>query len=110
MPYDALSDETLAQRIDSRDADALSTLYDRYACQAHAVALLVTHEPNAAAAVVEELFWQFWQRGAPPFPGIPFRNALMLRARRLAERMAQPQPAGPDSFAERIPIRRPVRS
>ena len=110
MPYDALSDETLAQRIGGRDADALSALYDRYARQAHAVALLVTHEPNAAAAVVEELFWQLWQQGAPPFSGATFRNALMLSARRLAERMTQPQPAGSDRFAERIPIRRPVRS
>lgn len=95
MVYDALTDEALIERVDGRDAAALSALYDRYARQAHAVALLVTHEPNAAAAVVEELFWQIWQRGAPPFPGATFRNALMLSARRLAERMAQPQMATP---------------
>ncbi len=85
MQYEALSDESLAQLIDGRDEGAFSALYDRYARQAYAVALLVTRDASAAAAVVEKLFWELWQHGAPPFPGATFRNALMLSARRLAE-------------------------
>lgn len=91
MGYDRLTDETLVDLIDRRDADALAALYDRYARQAYAVAQIVTHEPDAAAAVVEELFWTFWQRGTAPSPGSSVRNSLMLSARRLAERAAQSQ-------------------
>jgi DNA-directed RNA polymerase specialized sigma24 family protein len=92
MPYDSLSDEALAQMIGRRDAAALEALYDRYARQAYAVAQIVAREPDAAAAVVEELFWTLWQRGATPSPGSGVRNSLMLSARRLAERVARPQP------------------
>jgi DNA-directed RNA polymerase specialized sigma24 family protein len=91
MPYDAVSDEGLVQMISRRDAAALSALYDRYAHQAHAVALLVTREPAVAVAVVEELFLHVWRRAAPPSCGSSVRNALMLSARRLAESMRQPQ-------------------
>ncbi len=85
MPYESLSDAALAERIARRDAAALSALYDRYARQAYAVALLVTHQSNAAAAVVEALFWDLWQQGQPPIPGASMRNSLMLSARHLAE-------------------------
>ena len=91
MSYDALSDETLVQLIGRRDAAALSALYDRYAQQAHAVALIITQEPAAATAVVEALFWEVWRRGAAPSPGSSVRNSLMLSARRLAQRNLQPQ-------------------
>lgn len=87
MPYERLSDDTLSQLIAGRDRNALAALYDRYAPQTHAVALLVTREPAAAALVVEELFWQFWQRGAPPIQGCGLRNSLMLSARRAAEQL-----------------------
>lgn len=85
MPFDTLPDEALAAYIARRNAAALSALYDRYARRAYAVALLVTHDPDRAAAVVEELFWRVWQQGQPPTPGHSLRNSLMLSARRLAE-------------------------
>jgi DNA-directed RNA polymerase specialized sigma24 family protein len=91
MGYDRLTDETLLDLIGRRDAAALSALYDRYARQAYAVAHLVTREPDAAAAVVEELFWKLWQQSAAPTPGASARNSLMLSARRLAERRMQSQ-------------------
>mgnify|MGYP003618278077 CR=1 FL=1 len=84
MPYDSLSDEALVEHIARRETAALSALYDRYARHAHAVALLVTHDSDQAAAVVEELFWRVWQQGRPPTPGTTLRNSLMLSARRLA--------------------------
>lgn len=89
MPYDCLSDEALAQLIAGRDRAALSALYDRYARQAHAVAFLITHEAAAASAVVEEVYWEFWRRGAAPAAGSSVRNSLMLSARKLAERFPQ---------------------
>lgn len=93
MPYESLPDEALAERIARRDAAALAALYDRYAYQAHAVALLVTHDPNQAATVVEELFWRVWQQGRPPILGASLRNSLMLSARRLAEALPIVTPA-----------------
>ena len=90
MPYDGLSDDNLMALIRRRERAAWSALYDRYAQQAHAVALLVTREPAAAAAVIEELFWEVWRCGATPQPGATVRNGLMLSARRLAERARMP--------------------
>lgn len=90
MLYERLSDDTLLQLIAGRDPNALSALYDRYAPQTHAVALLITHEPATAAVVIEELFWQVWRCGATPQPGATVRNGLMLSARRLAEHARLP--------------------
>lgn len=86
MPYERLSDDNLAQLIRQRDRAAWSTLYDRYARQAYAVALLVTRESATAAAVIEELFWELWRSGTTSPPGASVRNGLMLSARRLAEK------------------------
>lgn len=88
MLFDTLSDEALAAQIARRDPAALTALYDRYARRAYAVALLVTHDPDRAALIVEELFWRVWQQGHPPTPGRGLRNSLMLSARRLAEESA----------------------
>lgn len=85
-----LTDDDLARLISCRDEAALSTLYDRYARQAYAVALLVTNDPGVAWTVVEALFWEFWRRGATPVAGSSVRNGLMLSARRLAERTRLP--------------------
>jgi DNA-directed RNA polymerase specialized sigma24 family protein len=111
MAYDALSDETLIQRVGRRDAAALSTLYDRYARQAHAVALLITREPAAATAVVEELFWRVWRQGQPPSSGATVRNSLMLSARRLAESAPSPRPSpAPPAQSTRLsPIEPSIR-
>ncbi len=84
MAYNLLNDDALVQLICCRDAAALSALYDRYARQAHAVALLVTREPAAAEAIVEDLVVDVW-RGVASSPGTSVRNSLMLSARRLAE-------------------------
>ena len=87
MPYDRLPDDKLTDLIRQRDRAAWSVLYDRYARQAHAVALLVTCEPATAAAVIEELFWEVWRCGMSWQPGASVRNSLMLGARRIAERI-----------------------
>lgn len=92
MRYDCLSDETLVQMIGRRDSAAFSALYDRYARQTLAVAMIVTHDRTAAEAAVEEVFYTLWQRrGAAATTGTSVRNSLMLSARRLAERSPQPQ-------------------
>ena len=87
MAYDGLSDEGLVQSIGRRDAAALATLYDRYAPRVHAVAMLVTHEADAAAAVVEAVFWECWCGTATPAAGHSIGHSLTLAARRAAERL-----------------------
>ena len=91
MAYDRLSDERLLQSIHRRDAAALAALYDRYAPQVHAVAMLVTREADAAAAVVEAVFWECWRGGAPADVHSIGRS-LTLAARRAAERLQSAAP------------------
>lgn len=88
MGYDRLSDERLVQSIGRRDAAALAALYDRYAPRVHAVALLITREADAAATVVEAVFWECWRGGGPAANGRSVGHSLTLAARRMAERMA----------------------
>lgn len=98
MHYDRFSDETLVQLIGRRDSDALSALYDRYAAQTLAVAMIITRERRAAEAIVEQVFHDFWQRqGQPAIDGTSVRNSLMLSTRRVAGALSQPT-----SPAERV--------
>lgn len=60
---DHVTDEALAARVVARDADALGTLYDRYAPAIYAMA---AHALGAAEAeeVVQEAFLRLWQRAS----------------------------------------------
>lgn len=103
MRYDGLSDETLVEMIGRRDSGAFSTLYDRYAPQTLAVAMIVTHDRRAAETAVEQVFYDLWRRrGVPLIVGTSVRNSLMLSTRRLAERLPQPQPQVYDPFAPEV--------
>ncbi len=93
MAYDRLSDEKLVQALGRRDAAALAALYDRYAPRVHAVAMLITHEADMAAAVVEAVFWECW-RGRALMDGRSVSHSLTLAARRMAERMGAGPQAG----------------
>ena len=48
--------------------------------------MLVTHEADVAAAVVEAVFWECWRGGAPT-DGHSVSHSLTLAARRAAERL-----------------------
>jgi RNA polymerase sigma-70 factor, ECF subfamily len=59
-----LSDEQLLQLIARRDADAFETLYDRHAQIVHSLILRIIGEPRAAEDLVQECFWQVWQKAS----------------------------------------------
>lgn len=56
------SDEILAARIAQGDANALEILYDRHAPMILGIALKITGNQTLAEEVLQETFWQVWQR------------------------------------------------
>ncbi len=91
MRYNQLSDEKLVDLIARRDAVAFDVLYERYARQALAVALLAGLDRAAAEAIVEQFFWDVWRCTATLTRlGASVRNSLMLGVRQLAQGLPQP--------------------
>ena len=57
-------DHALLRRMAAGDEAALAALYDRWSTLVHSVAAHVLSDPDDAAEVVEETFWQAWRRAA----------------------------------------------
>jgi RNA polymerase sigma-70 factor (ECF subfamily) len=57
---DATPDGEIAAGLEARDPRALSTLYDRYAGYALAVALRVVRDREEAEEAVQDAIWQIW--------------------------------------------------
>lgn len=91
-----LSDEQLLQLIARRDADAFETLYDRHAQVVHNLILRIVGERRATEELVQEAFWQVWQK-AGDFRGEGAGAAWLYRVARnrgldrLRQRNARPQ-------------------
>ena len=64
----AQSDELLLQRIAQRDGDAYELFYRRHAGQAYGLILQIVKNRGAADEVLQETFWQVWER-ADQFQG-----------------------------------------
>ncbi len=62
VPHEHLSDEALLTQVARGDSTALEILYDRHA--ATVLAILIQHigERIAAEGILQETFWQVWQR------------------------------------------------
>jgi RNA polymerase sigma-70 factor, ECF subfamily len=75
----SLSDEVLIAKVAQGDKDALETLYDRHAALVLGVCLRLIEDRPTAEHVLQEIFWQVWQRSATyqpqngPFKGWLFR-------------------------------------
>jgi RNA polymerase sigma-70 factor, ECF subfamily len=78
------SDEILITWVAQGDPAALETLYDRYAAIILGVCLRLLHNRTTAENVLQEIFWQVWERAASyqawngPFTGWLFRIAREL--------------------------------
>lgn len=102
-----LSDEQLLQLIAGRDADAFETLYDRHAQVVHSLLVRIVGEQRAAEELVQECFWQVWQkagdyRGSGAVAAWLYRIARNRGLDRLRRRDARPQTVtleGEDSSA-----------
>jgi RNA polymerase sigma-70 factor, ECF subfamily len=66
LPYGQWSDVMLVARVVQGDASALEALYDRHAPMILGIALKITGDRAQAEEVLQETFWQAWQR-APTY-------------------------------------------
>lgn len=96
MNLTKLSDEQLLQLVARRDTAAFETLYDRHAQVVYNLILRIVSEPPTAEELVQECFWQVWQkagdfRGAGAGAAWLYRIARNRGLDRLRQRNARPQ-------------------
>jgi RNA polymerase sigma-70 factor, ECF subfamily len=92
LPYRQWSDEILVTRIAGGDVTALETLYDRHAAMIMGMALRITDDQTLAENVLQEVFWQVWQRASTFQPErVTFTAWLFRMARSLAIDVCQRQ-------------------
>jgi RNA polymerase sigma-70 factor (ECF subfamily) len=88
-----------------RDADALAALYDRHAQTVYNMIARIVQEPGTADEVLQDTFWQVWQK-AGEFHGSGAVVAWLYRIARnrsldqLRRRKARPQPLSSDESGE----------
>jgi RNA polymerase sigma-70 factor (ECF subfamily) len=58
------ADAQIVRRMAAGDADALGSLYDRWAGRVHSLAFSIVRSTPDAEEVVEETFWQAWQQAS----------------------------------------------
>ncbi len=66
-------DEELARRLQRREPDAMTTLYDRFGRLAYSVILAIVRDTGVAEDLVQETFLRVWNRAQAFEPG---RGAL----------------------------------
>ena len=69
----AEEDTALLQRVQRRDQGAMAALFDRYSGLAYSIALRVLNDPAQAEDVMQDIFFQLWQR---PSAFTPERGSL----------------------------------
>ena len=81
-----LSDEVLIARVARGDPSALETLYDRHAAMVLGLCLKIIGDRTAAEHILQQTFWQVWQRALNyPAQHGPFTGWLFRLARELAK-------------------------
>ena len=62
MASEQLSDDLLLRRIAQRDASALESLYERHAQVVFNLIVRIVRDPATADEVLQDTFWQAWQK------------------------------------------------
>jgi len=77
------------RRVEQGDANALRTLYERFAGRAMAIALRVLQQPHEAEEVVQETFLEIWKRAASydPSRGAPAAWVATIARTRAIDRL-----------------------
>jgi RNA polymerase sigma-70 factor (ECF subfamily) len=105
LEYVQHTDESLLGLIARHDADALAALYDRHAQTVYNMIARIVHEPATADEVLQDTFWQVWQK-ASEFHGGGAAAAWLYRIARnksldqLRRQKARPQPLTTDESGE----------
>jgi len=94
-----ITDETLLQQIMQHNTEALAALYDRYAQTVYQLILRIVREPAVADELLQETFWQVWQK-AEQFQERGSAAAWLCRiARNMSLDELRRQKARPQSLA-----------
>src|SRR5678815_1887843 len=85
----SVDDGQLMQRIATREREAFSQLYDRYATVLYSMALRILTDAEEAADVLQEAFLQVWEKSSSynPALGKPFSWVLALTRNRAIDRL-----------------------
>jgi RNA polymerase sigma-70 factor (ECF subfamily) len=84
-------DQALMQRVLARDESALGDLYDRYNGLVYSVVLRVLHDEGAAEEILQDIFFQLWEKAGqfdssrgslPAWLLVIARNRAISRLRR----------------------------
>ncbi len=110
MHQPELTDEALLRLIAQRDGNAVAELYDRHAQTIFNLIMRILQEPATADEVLQETFWQVWQkagefRSGGSAAGWIYRIARNKSLDQLRRQKARPQPVAfeataPDREAE----------
>ncbi|QSO48059.1 RNA polymerase sigma factor [Alicyclobacillus mengziensis] len=80
----ALDDAELFSKIQSGDADAFSTLYDRYHALVYTFAFRSCHDADLANEITQDVFVRLWTTASPYRPELSqFRTWLLTITRRI---------------------------
>ena len=80
-PIALCTDTELLQRISAHDTVAFATLYDRHAVMVYSLLLRVVRDQKNAEDLLQESFWQVWQK-ANQYAGTGTVEAWLLRIAR----------------------------
>lgn len=81
MNYNHYSDETLLKLIAENDSKAFEALYERHTQAVHSLVLRIVNHRTVADEIVQESFWQAWQK-AGDFKGRGAAAAWLYRIAR----------------------------
>jgi RNA polymerase sigma-70 factor (ECF subfamily) len=90
------SDEMLLRLVHRKDGRAYEVLYDRHAQTIYNLLVRIVHETTIAEELLQEVFWQVWQRaeqyeGSGPVAGWLYRVARNKALDQLRHQRARPQ-------------------
>lgn len=80
-PIALYTDTELVQLISAHDTVAFATLYDRYAAMLYSLLLRIVRDQKTAEDLLQESFWQVWQK-AEQYAGTGTVAAWLLRIAR----------------------------
>lgn len=97
LEYNQQPDEVLLTLIEQQDPNALAELYDRHARIVHNLIVRIVRNPAVAEELLQEVFWQVWQKagdhaGHGAVAAWLYRIARNKSLDQLRRQQARPQP------------------
>jgi RNA polymerase sigma-70 factor (ECF subfamily) len=106
-----LDDAAVVRRIAEGDESALATLYDRWSQSVYSLVAHLLEDADGAEDVVEESFWQVWQRASSYDPSRgTVRSWLLTIGRSRALDRLRSRKRNPEDFAADLTVIRDPRS